>query len=306
MLPAALTVGEVLRRSTEHLAAKGASSPRLDAERLLGKALGLERIELYMYLDRPLTDPELSAARGLVARRAAGEPLQHVLGEWGFRHLTLTVDARGLIPRPETEIVVERCLRLLTGTSQPRVLDVGTGSGAIALALADEHPGAAVTGTDVSPDALALAAVNVERTGLAVDLILHDLAAGLPPGPWELVVSNPPYVDPGDAASLEPEVRTWEPAIALYGVGLHETIARAARDVLVPGGALVLEVGERQGDDVCGVLAGLGYTSVTMTPDLAGRPRVVEGLAVKAAQLGAWPEPGTCRPRRGSHVRGLP
>ena len=267
----------MLRRSTEHLAAKGASSARLDAERLLGKALGLERIELYMDLDRRLTDSELTAARGLLARRAAREPLQHVLGEWGFRRLTLTVDARGLIPRPETEIVVERCLRLLAGCEEPRVLDIGTGSGAIALALADEHPGAIVTGIDVSPGALALAAANVERTGLAVELRHHDLSSGLPLGPWELVVSNPPYVDPSDASSLEPEVREWEPAIALYGVGLHGSIARSAHDVLVPGGVLVLEVGERQGDEVSAVLGGLGYRDVAVTPDLAGRPRVVEG-----------------------------
>ena len=162
---------EVLRLSTEHLAAKGSETPRLDAERLLAKATGLERIELYMALDRPLTAAELDAARELVARRARREPLQYVLGEWGFRRLTLTVDRRALIPRPETEILVERALALLAGLDRPRVLDVGTGSGAIALAIADEHPGAVVTGLDSSADALALAAENVARTGLAVELV---------------------------------------------------------------------------------------------------------------------------------------
>ena len=142
----ALTLGDVLRRSTDHLAAAGSETPRLDAERLLAKALGLERIELYMQLERPLRDDELVVARELVARRARREPLQYVLGEWGFRRLTLSIDRRALIPRPETEIVVERCLALLDGAEAPAVLDVGTGSGAIALAIADEHPGARVTG----------------------------------------------------------------------------------------------------------------------------------------------------------------
>ena len=211
------TLGDVLRRSTEHLAAKGSDTPRLDAELLLAHALGVARIDLYMQLDRPLEPSELDATRALVGRRAAREPLQYVLGEWGFRRLTLTVDRRALIPRPETEVVVERCLALLEGLDAPRVLDVGTGSGAIALAIADEHPGAAVTGIDVSSEALALARENAIRTGLPLELARHDLFEGLPDGPWALVVSNPPYVDPDDRSSLQPEVRDWEPAEALFG-----------------------------------------------------------------------------------------
>ena len=178
-----LTIGDVLRRSTDHLTAKGAESPRVEAERLLAHALGMERVELYMHLDRPLTDAELEAARGLLARRAAGEPLQYVLGEWGFRRLTLLVEPRALIPRPETETVVERCLALVAECEAPRELDVGTGSGAIALAIADEHPSAHVTAVDVSDEALALAEANVRRTGLSVELLRHDLfrkSAALP------------------------------------------------------------------------------------------------------------------------------
>ena len=273
----ALTVGEVLRRSTEHLAEKGSETPRLDAELLLAHALGVARIDLYLDLERPLDLPELDVARALVARRAAREPLQYVLGEWGFRRLTLRVDRRALIPRPETETVVERCLALLAGREGPRVLDVGTGSGAIALAIADEHPGARVTAIDVSAEALALARENAVQTGLDVELLEHDVFQGLPAGRWDLVVSNPPYVDPDDRASLQPEVRDWEPDTALFGRDVTAAVAGGAVQVLVDGGALVLEVGDGQAQATAGLLASLGYVDVRTTPDLGGRDRVVEG-----------------------------
>jgi release factor glutamine methyltransferase len=271
------SVGEVLRLSTEHLAAKGSDTPRLDAERLLAKAIGVERIELYTAFDRPLTQPELVAARELVARRARREPLQYVLGEWGFRHLTLTVDRRALIPRPETEILVERALVLVGGLDRPRVLDVGTGSGAIALAIADEHPGAVVTGLDSSADALALAAENVARTGLAVNLTGHDLFEGLPAGPWDLIVSNPPYVEAADLPGLQPEVRDWEPHGALSADGAVEAVARGAVSVLAPGGALAFEVGAGQTEATASLLDDLGFVEIRVTRDLAGHDRVVEG-----------------------------
>jgi len=273
----ARTVGEVLRRSTDHLAEKGSETPRLDAELLLAHVLGVARIDLYLDLERPLAASELDAARALVSRRAAREPLQYVIGEWGFRRLTLRVDRRALIPRPETETVVERCLALLAGREAPRVLDVGTGSGAIALAIADEHPGARVSGIDVSGDALALARENAVQTGLDIELLERDVFQGLPEGPWELVVSNPPYVDPGDRATLQPEVRDWEPDTALFGRDVTATVAAAAVDVLIDGGALVLEVGDGQAQATAALLASLGYAEVRTTPDLAGRDRVVEG-----------------------------
>ena len=272
-----MTLGEVLRRSAEHLAAKGSETPRLDAELLLAHALGLTRVELYTQFDRPLDADELAVCRELVARRARREPVAYIIGEWGFRRLSLKVDARALVPRPETEVVVERCLVLLRGLETPAVLDVGTGSGAIALALADEHPGALVTAIDVSPDALALARENVERTGLAVSLAAHDLFSGLPGGPYDLVVSNPPYVEPEEIETLQPEVRDWEPRGALVGVGATEAVARAALAVLRPGGALVLETAESAAAAVAGLLDELGYRDVRITSDLAGRQRVVEG-----------------------------
>jgi release factor glutamine methyltransferase len=265
-----VTLAEVLRRSAEYLAAKGVPSPRVDAEHLLSAALALSRIQLYTDHDRPLTPAELDRVRGLVARRGRREPLAYVLGEWGFRRLTLATDGRALVPRPETEVVVERCLALVAGLPEPRILDVGTGSGAIALAIADEHAGARVTGVDVSPEALALARLNAERTGLAVELRRGGLeAAG---EGWDLVVSNPPYVRPGEIAGLEPEVRDWEPREALVGEGLHEAIARVARTRW-----LVLEVADGQAPAVSDALRDLGYADVTITRDLADRERVVEG-----------------------------
>jgi release factor glutamine methyltransferase len=272
-----VTVADALRRSTEFLERKGVPSPRVDAEHLLGKALRLTRVQLYTEHDRPLSGAELEAARSLVARRGRREPLAYILGEWGFRRLTLRVDARALIPRPETEVVVERCLALLRGGEAPGVLDVGTGTGAIALAIADEHPGARVTALDASAEALALARENAELTGLGVELVEGDLREGLPGGPYDLVVSNPPYVDAGELPGLQPEVREWEPELALVGEGMTEAVATRAREVLRPGGWLVLEVADGTAADVAELLGSLGYSDVATTPDLAGRDRVVEG-----------------------------
>jgi release factor glutamine methyltransferase len=257
-------------------------SPRVDAERLLAHALGMERVELYMHLDRPLTDAELEAARALLARRAAGEPLQYVLGEWGFRRLTLLVDGRALIPRPETETVVERCLALIAGCEAPPVLDVGTGSGAIALAIADEHPGARVTAVDVSDEALELAEANVRRTGLPVELRRVDLFDGLPGDGWDLVVSNPPYVRDEELPSLPSDVVAWEPHVALVARGHTEAIVREAARVLRPGGALVLEVHEGAADAVASLLRAHDFADVRTTADLAGRDRVVEGRSTRS------------------------
>jgi release factor glutamine methyltransferase len=265
-----LTLGEVLRRATAYLEEQGIDTPRLDAELMLGHALGLSRLELYTQHDRPLTDDERTAFRELVRRRAAREPVAYVIGEWGFRRLTLRLDGRALVPRPETEILVERCLTLLAGIDEPRVLDVGVGSGAIALAIVDEHPGARVTGVDTSPGALALARENADLNGLAVELREGDLDEAA--GDWELVVSNPPYVAPAEYDALQPEIRLWEPREALVGEGLHEEIARRVRR-----GALALEVGDGQAPAVVAALIDLGYHEVTITPDLAGRERVVEG-----------------------------
>jgi release factor glutamine methyltransferase len=270
-------VTRALRETSERLDAAGCESADVDAEILVAHVLGVSRSELVLDSARKLSKSEDENLEELVARRATREPLAYVLGEWGFRRLTLSVDRRVLVPRPETEVVVERCLARIAQLDEPRVLDVGTGSGAIALAIVDEHPGAHVTGVDASPGALEVAGANVVRTGLAIELRQWDLFTGLPEGPWDLVVSNPPYVLPEELESLEPEVREWEPRTALAGVGETEAVARGARDVLAAAGVLVLEVAAGDSGRVAALLDELDYTDVATTDDLAGRDRVVEG-----------------------------
>ena len=274
-----MSVADALRSATEELARNGVATAAIDAEWLVGKAVCLSRSRLAVERDRVLGEEERRLVGELVGRRAAREPLAYVLGEWGFRRLTLKLDARALVPRPETEVTVERCLALLDGVAEPTVLDVGTGSGAIALALADEHPGVRVTAIDSSEDALALARENVEAHGFGerIELVHADAASGLPGGPYDLVVSNPPYVLEEELPGLAPEVVSWEPRGALVDRGQTELVARQARAVLVAGGRLVLETHWAGAPAVAALLAGLGYTDVETTRDLAGRERVVEG-----------------------------
>jgi release factor glutamine methyltransferase len=271
-------VARALAETTDRLIAAGCEAPEVDAAILVAHVLGLSRSELALEGSRKLSKREEKALAGLVARREAREPLAYVLGEWGFRRLSLSVDRRVLVPRPETEVLVERCLALLSEHAEPRVLDVGTGSGAIALAIADEHPGARVTGIDASAGALEVAGANVVRTGIEVELREWDLFAGLPAGPWELVVSNPPYVLPEEIETLAAEVREWEPRQALVGVGATEAVARGAVDVLASGAPLVVEVAADDAARIASILRELGYENVATTRDLAGRDRIVEGV----------------------------
>ena len=275
-----MTLGGALSAASARLAEAGIDSARLEAELLLARACDdCARALLYAELDRELTPEQIAAFEANIARREQREPLAYVLGEWGFRRLTLKTDRRALIPRPETEVVVERALEHIREQPAPDVLDVGTGTGAIALAIADEHDGARVTALDVSPGALALAGENRELTGVngRVQLVEHDLTSGLGESQFDLVVSNPPYVEPDELATLQPEVRDWEPHVALVAHGATEAVARAATEALRPGGWLVLETAASAGERMRGLLDDLGYDEVTITPDLAGRDRVVEG-----------------------------
>jgi release factor glutamine methyltransferase len=274
-----LTVREAVRQAAAELERAGCPSPRVDAEHLLAHALDRPRTALYLDLDAPVAPPAEQRFRDLVARRTRREPLAYVLGEWGFRGLTLRVDRRVLIPRPETEVVVERCLELLAGLDEPEVLDVGVGSGAIALAIADEHPSALVTGFDRSAGALEVARANLAATRLdgRVRLVEHDLRGGFGAGRFDLVVSNPPYVGEDEIEGLEPEVRDWEPRDALVGPGATEAIARGAHEALRAGGWLVLEVADGESGEVAVLLRALGFEGVSIDSDLAGRERIVSG-----------------------------
>jgi release factor glutamine methyltransferase len=258
-----VTAREALAEAERRLAAAGVETPRVDAEWLVAHLLGTTRSGLVAHLD-----DDVDGLEPLLARREDREPLAYVLGEWGFRRLTLRTDARALVPRPETETLVERSLALTEGIERPRILDVGVGSGAIALALKDERPDAEVTGVDVSADALALARENAERLGLSVELRHGDGVAAAAVG-WDLVVANPPYV--GSTEELQPEL-LWEPRVALIGQDEHERLARSARTKLV-----VLETGDGQAPAVAAMLQRLGYVNVAVTADLTGRDRVVEG-----------------------------
>ena len=272
-----MTALEAVRDLAATFGESGVPSPRVDAEILVAEVLGIARSELYAD-SREVSDDEAGRLESLAERRRAREPLAYILGEWGFRRLNLKVDRRALIPRPETETVVERCLLHLRDIPEPRVLDVGVGSGAIALSIADEHPGAKVVGIDYCSSALALAEENRARTAVdgRVQLQKSDLLDEVADS-FDLVVSNPPYVSPEEYETLQPEIRLYEPRKAVIGVEVGAEIAREARSVLVPGGWLVLECGDGQCAHLAAELAGFGYTDVVQTPDLAGRDRVVEG-----------------------------
>lgn len=273
-----IALAEVLRRSTRYLEDRGSPTARLDAELLLAHGLGVSRIELYTGHDRPMTEAELDVCRELVRRRGDREPVAYIVGTRGFRHLDLKVDSCVLVPRPETELVVDRCLELLRDVAEPAVLDVGTGSGAIALAIASELPAARVTATDVSPAALDVAWANAVALGLAVEMRQGDLLDGLGDRRFDLIASNPPYVSELEIEGLEPEVAVHEPRLATVagdGLDAYRRLLPDAREHLVEGGWLVLECGTGQAGWLVSELDRLGYGAADVARDLAGIERVV-------------------------------
>ena len=271
----------------EAAALLGGDSPRLDAELLLAFCLERERSYFYSHGDEALTPAQAECFQTLISRRRKGEPLAYILGRKAFWTLDLKVDPRVLIPRPETELVVEMVLEQASTGAHHRLLDLGTGSGAIALALAAELPQSRVLGVDQCAQALQLARENACINGIDnASFQQSDWFSTLPAARFHVIVSNPPYVDREDP-DLQAEVLQFEPAAALFaaedGLAALEHICKRAPDFLFPGGVLVLEHGWRQGDAVRQLLANAGFRGIATREDLAGRERASLGYVAESS-----------------------
>lgn len=276
-----MTVLEVLQSTTAYFKKHEVESSRLNAEHLLAHVLKRKRIELYLEFERELTEEELAPLRELVRRRGQGEPLQHLLGTVEFAGRTFLCDKRALVPRPETEQLVEKIAECRLQNAECRLLDVGTGSGVIALSLAARFPDARITATDISEDALALARENAERLGLTnrIEFVRSDLLLYVN-HVYDLIVANLPYVAVRERGALSREVLR-DPEIALFGGERGDEIMRrlieAAPAHLRPGGLLALELGLGQADDLAALLAEKNYHDIKREADYAGVTRFLFG-----------------------------
>lgn len=277
---------DIIKKSTDFLAAKGVENARFNAEWLIGHALGLKRMQLYVQFERELLEPELEKIRPLLRRRAAHEPLQYILGETVFSGLTLKCDRRALIPRPETEYLVELILKRVEGQPPRSILDLGTGTGAIALALAKALPEATVTAGDVSPDALALARENATATGLTerIHFLETNWFSGLrSEARFDLIVSNPPYLNPAEVKEASAEVRDFEPLTALVageqGLDDLSQLVAQGQSYLNPGGLLALETGIAQHSELQKQAELAGWARFESVRDLTDRDRYVFACA---------------------------
>jgi release factor glutamine methyltransferase len=281
-MPETVPLLEVLRGTERYLADRGVENPRLNAEHLLAHALGLKRMELYLQFDRPLAESERAPLRDLVKRRGTREPLQHVLGTAEFHGRTFACDKRALVPRPETEQLVELALEIAKDKPAATILDIGTGSGVIVLTIALELPSATLHATDLSPDALALAAENAARHALTDRIVFHQADLLPPDGTrFDLIIANLPYIPAEEIASLSPEVRH-DPASALDGgadgLDLIRRLIETASDRLAPGGALLLEIGLGQADAVNTLLSARKFRDISVRPDYQNIPRFAVGF----------------------------
>jgi len=274
---------DIVRKSTDFLAAKGVDNARFNAEVIIGHALGLKRMQLYVQFERLLSEVELEKIRPLIRRRSLREPLSYVLGETEFHGLRIACDRRALIPRPETEELVEHVVKAQADKAAPlAILDLGTGTGCIAVALANQLSAATVVAVDRSDEALALASENVAALGLSsrVSLIRSDWYAALPADArFDLIVSNPPYLTAAETSEAMPEVREHEPHSALTardeGLSDLRVIIAGALSRLNPGGMLAMETGIAQHAVLTAELVAAGFTGVRSLPDLSGRDRFV-------------------------------
>ena len=273
-----LTIREIKARTESFFREKGVPNAKLDTDSLIAHSLGLKRLDLYLDMDRPLTEAQLAELRPLVKRRANREPLQYIVGSTEFYGLTLKIDARALIPRHETEELVDLIIERLPVVPR-RILDLGTGSGALALALATKYPEAEVVATDQSTEALALAADNAAALSLSerVQFLTGNWFEPLPPGePFDLIVANPPYLTEAEMETAEPEVAVHEPSAALVAghAGLDDLrkILSNTKDYLTPGGLLALETGIAQHTPLKEAAEAQGMTGESVQ-DLSERPR---------------------------------
>jgi release factor glutamine methyltransferase len=270
---------DILNKTSEYFRQRGIESHRLDAQLLLGHVLGMKRLDLYMNFDRPLDETELARYRELVRRRGAREPLQHLVGEVPFREIVLKSDRRALIPRQETELIVDLVRKALKPGRENRIVDVGVGAGPIVLSLLKELPGNAVWGVEASEEALALARENAARNGLPADRLLRsDLFGALPADlRFDCIVSNPPYVGEREIPSLQPEVRDHDPRMALIGGPegweFPARLAETAHDRLSSDGVLILEIGAGQFPLLKEKSRSRPWTSCVSAPDYQGVER---------------------------------
>ena len=275
------TIAKVLDWTKQYFADKGLENPRLDAEILLCSVLKCQRITLYVHFDQPLEEHELAQYRSYVARRAAQEPLAYILGSRAFMKYDFKVTPDVLVPRPETELLVECAASLAGNIEAPEVLDIGTGSGAIIVSLLDMLPNAKGTAVDVSPGALKVAQANAEQIGVAQRLkfVRSDLYAALPQGSkFDIIISNPPYIPSADIAGLAADVRR-EPRLALDGgadgLNFYRRIISGAPKFLKPNGFLAFEIGINQGEAVAALCRQAGFAVTAVRHDYAGIDRMV-------------------------------
>ena len=268
---------EVVRRAAAYLERHDVESPLANAETLLQSILRTDRAGLYTR-SADLSPADAKAFGGLLCRRCGGDPLQHLTGEQGFRRLVLAVEPGVFVPRPETEVLVDVCLDAIADRSAPVVVDVGTGTGAVALAVKDERPDARVFGTDISPAAVALAQANARTLDIDADFLEGDLVSPVPAdlrGRLTLVVSNPPYIRAEETAELPSDVLADPERSLLAGIELTERLLVESLRWLGRDGLVVVEIGARQGDEVASAASRAGFRDVRVLPDLTGRDRVV-------------------------------
>lgn len=283
--PKVWTIGALVKWATDDFRARGIESPRLDAELIVAHALGIDRMKVILDAMRPLSDAELAMLRELVKRRRAHEPIAYLRGFREFYGRVFKVDKRVLVPRPETELLVDTALARTRHVSLAmRQLDLCTGSGCVAITMARQRPTAQVTATDLSADALALARENAQRLGAYnVAFAQGDLYAAVPEhARFDVITANPPYIPSADIPTLQADVRGFEPHMALDGgedgLAFVRRILEGARAHLVPGGALAMEIGAGQGEAVVALFEAAGFTDVRADRDLARIERVVSGV----------------------------